>query len=266
MTASPIRLAMRSQQDERADRIGAPPAERRALLRRQRFRKDQEPVEAVEQAQARRDPERQARIVAAGNAADRRPEHEAGAERDAEHAEQRRALVRLGDVGDIGIAGRDAGGANAGDDPPDEQPGQRRRQRHQDVVEAEPEIRQQDHRPPSEAIRQRAVDRREQELHQRPGGAEQAEIVGAADRVAADEIEHELRQHRDDDADRQHVEQHGDEDEGEGGAAKRSGCGSHAGSSRLTAAFSCARHRGWPSRAASAGSAFPAGRRSRAGC
>ena len=41
-------------------------------------------------------------------------------------------------------------------------------------------------------------------------------IVGRARGVAAEEIDHELRQHRNDDADRQHVEQHGDEDEDEG--------------------------------------------------
>ena len=45
-------------------------------------------VEGVGEAQAGRDPERQARIEAAGNAAERRPEHEAGAEGDAEHAEK----------------------------------------------------------------------------------------------------------------------------------------------------------------------------------
>ena len=177
----PHQLRMRAQQDQRADRIGAPPAERRALLRRQRFRKDQEPVEAVEQAQARRDPERQPRIEAAGDAADRRAEHEAGAEGDAQHAEQR---ARAGPARRRRRyrhrRSRCWRRSDAGDDPADEQPRQRRRQRHQDVVEAEPEIRQQDDRPPPEAIRQRAVDRREQELHQRPGGAEQAEIVGAA--------------------------------------------------------------------------------------
>ena len=51
----------------------------------------------------------------------------------------------------------------------------RRRERHQDVVEAEPEIRHQDHRPAAEAVGQRALHRREHELHQRPGGAEHAE-------------------------------------------------------------------------------------------
>ena len=37
--------------------------------------------------------------------------------------------------------------------------------------------------------------------------------------VAADELLHQVRQHRDDDAERQHVDQHGDEDEGQRGAA-----------------------------------------------
>ena len=107
-----------------------------------------------------------------------------------------------------------------------EQPPQVRRQRHQDVVEPEPEIRDQDHRPAAEAIRQRADARREQELHQRPDGAEQAVDFGGARGVAAEEVDHQLGQHRNDDAERQHVEQHGDEDEGEGGggAAMRADC------------------------------------------
>ena len=101
---------------------------------------------------------------------------------------------------------------------PDEQPPDIRRERHQHVVEAEPEIGNEDHRPPAETVRQRAVDRRTHELHQRPGGAEQAEIIGGARGVAGEEVDHEPRQHRNDDAERQHVEQHGDEDEDESGA------------------------------------------------
>ena len=97
----------------------------------------------------------------------------------------------------------------------------RRRQRHQHVVRGEPEVRQQHHRPPSEAIRQAADHRREQELHQRPDGAEQAEDARGACGVVADEAFDQLRQHRNDDAERQHVEQDGDEDEGDRRAARR---------------------------------------------
>ena len=129
------------------------------------------------------------------------------------------ALLRRRHVGDVGEAGREARRRDAGNDAADEQPRERGRERHQDVVEAEPETRHQDHRPAAEAVGQRAEQRREQELHQRPGGAEQAEHFGRARRVATHEAENEARQHRNDDAERQHVEQHGDEDEHERRAA-----------------------------------------------
>jgi hypothetical protein len=57
------------------------------------------------------------------------------------------------------------------------------------------------------------LKRREQKLHQRPGGAEHAENLCRLLRVAANEIHHELRQHRNDDADCEHVQKHGREDE-----------------------------------------------------
>ena len=117
-------------------------------------------------------------------------------------------------VGDIGKGGRDARRGDARDHPADEQPDQRRRQRHQHIVQRQPEIRQQHHRPPAEAVGERAKDRREQELHQRPGGAEQAEDPRRRRRVVVDKTFHEFWQDRQDQAEREHVEQDGDEDEG----------------------------------------------------
>ena len=164
------------------------------------------------------------------------------------------------------------------------------RQRHEDVVEAEPEIREQDHRPAAEAVRQRALHRREHELHQRPGGAEQAEDLRRARGVAAEEIDHQLGQHRNDHAERQHVEQHGDEDEDEGRArapqrrrsARRAlafarlvemsfmrgsaGFRSVLGKADFNAPAFSARNTDSSSRATSAGSACRAGRSSRADC
>ena len=46
-------------------------------------------------------------------------------------------------------------------------------------------------------------------------------MIAAARGVAAHEILDQLRQHRDDDAEREHVEQDGDEDERESGAPRR---------------------------------------------
>ena len=112
------------------------PAERRAAIPRQRFRQDQQAIERIGKAQGGRDPERQPRVLAAEQAADRRPDNETGAERRADLAEHRRAPFHRRDVGDVGERGRDAGRGDAGDHPADEQPAQRRRQRHQHVVEA----------------------------------------------------------------------------------------------------------------------------------
>ena len=148
-------------------------------------------------------------------------ENEAGAEGRADLAEHRGAPFRRRHVGDIGKGGRDARRRDARDHPADEQPGQRRRQRHQHVVQRQSEIRQQHHRPPAEAIRERAEDRREQELHQRPGGTEQAEDPRRRRRVVVDKTFHELGQDRQDQAERKHVEQDGDEDEGCRAAAHR---------------------------------------------
>ena len=92
------------------------------------------------------------------------------------------AAVRRGDVGDVGEGGADGGRGDARDDPADEQQGERGRHRHEDVVEPEPEAGDQDHRPPAVAVRQRAEQRREEELHQRPDGREGAEHLGSARR------------------------------------------------------------------------------------
>ena len=205
---------------QRADRIGAFPAERRAALARQRFRQDQQAVKRIGKAQARRHPERQPRIHAAEQPAERGPEDEPGAEGHADLAEHRRAPFRRRDVGDVGEGGRDARRGDAGDHPADEQPDQRRRQRHQHIVEREPEIRQQHHRPPAEPVRQAAEHRRKHELHQRPGGAEQAENPRRARGIVIDEAFHELGQDRRDQAEREHVQQDGDEDEGHRRAAQ----------------------------------------------
>ena len=68
-----------------------------------------------------------------------------------------------------------------------------------------------------EAVRERADHRLEDELRQRPYGAEQAEVARRTRRIVADEAFDQLGQDRNDDAEREHVEQHGNEDEDEGG-------------------------------------------------
>ena len=210
-----------AQQMQRAQRICALPAERRAPIRRQRFRQDQQAVKRVGKAQARRDPERQPRIHAAEQPADRRSENETGAERDTDLAEHRGALLGRRHIRDVGECRRNTCRGNARDHPADEKPGQGRRQRHQHIIEREPEIRQQHHRPPAEPVREAAEDRREEKLHHRPGGAEQTEDPRGARGIVVDKTFHELGQDRQDQTEREHVQEDGDEDEGHRSAAWR---------------------------------------------
>ena len=123
----------------------------------------------------------------AEHAANRRPDHETEAEGGAQQAEASSALLRRGHVGDIGAGRRKAGGSNSRDQPADEQEPEAGRQRHQNIIEAQAEIGQDDDRPPAEAIRQGAKHRLKDELHQGPGKAEIADHMRRAGGVAAHE-------------------------------------------------------------------------------
>ena len=205
--------AVRAEQPHRAERVGAAPAERRAPFLGQRFRQHEEAIGGIGEAERRRHPERQPRIDAAEQTADRGPDDETDPERGADLAEHRGAFLRGRNVGDIGKRGGDAGRSDAGDHAADEQPDQRWRQRHQHVVEAKAEIGEQDHRTAAEAIGQGAQQRRCEELHQRPGGAEQTVDARRISGVVVGEAFDQFWQDRQDHPDRQHVEQDGDEDE-----------------------------------------------------
>ena len=123
--------------------------------------------------------------------------------RHADDAERLGALLGRGDVGDVGEGGGDGGRRDAGDDAADEQQRERGRDRHEDVVEAQPEAGDQDHRPAAVAVGQRAEKRRAEELHQPPDRGEHAEHLGRARGVAVHEAQHDGRQHRDHDPQRQ---------------------------------------------------------------
>ena len=107
-----------------------------------------------------------------------------------------------------------------GNHPADQQPPEIRRQRHENEVQTQSCAGNEDHGAPSEVIRERTLHRREDELHQRPGGAEQPVHLRGARRVAAHEVLHQHGQHRNDHAEGQHVDEHGDEDEGQRGLAR----------------------------------------------
>ncbi|MBB5882535.1 hypothetical protein GGR74_003757 [Xanthomonas arboricola] len=95
--------------------------------------------------------------------------------------------------------------------------------RHQDEIQAQPQAREQDHRAAAVAVGQGALQRRADELD---GGEQETEPADPAGRdgvVAPGELAHQIRQHRNDHAEGQHVDQHGDEDEDQRGAAPAHG-------------------------------------------
>ena len=155
---------------QRGDRIGALPGERRAPVLRQRLRQHEQAVAEVGQREpaatqnGARVPTSPSTPPIAGAM------HEADAEGHADLAEGGGALFRRRDVGDVGVGGGEAGAGDARQHAADEQQRQRLRHRHQDEVQAQAEVGQQDHRPPAEAVRQRALDRREHELHDHEHG------------------------------------------------------------------------------------------------
>ena len=218
----PEHLRIALQQHHRAERIGVRPVEARAAVaRRERFGQHEQAVEEVQQRQAGGEPERQPQVDLAQHAADQRADDEAEAERRAEHAVAPGALRRLGDVGDVGVGGGEAGRGDRRDDAPHEQPRSVGASGHEHEVQAQPQAREQDHRAAAEPVRQRALDRRGDELDQREHGAERADPVGRGRGVAAGQLLDQVRQHRNDHAERQHVDQDRDEDEDERGAARR---------------------------------------------
>ena len=214
----------RAEEAHRSDGVRRAQTERTASLRRQRFGKDEQSVEEVREGQHRREPERRAEVDRTEQTADGRSDDEADAERDTEHAEPRGALLRWRDVRDVRTGDAEGRRRRAGDEPADEEDGDRRRDRHDDVIDPEAEVREQDHRTAAVAIGERALHRREDDLHDGEGRAKDPEDRGRAGHVAALQPEDELREHRDDHPERHHVEQDGDEDEDE----RRARSGHHA--------------------------------------
>ena len=210
---------MRTQEHERADRVRAAQSEFFSPFERERFRHEKKSVEPIRQTQAGRDPERQPRIRVPKNSTKRGPEHEANAKSRADETERARSFFARHDIGDVSHPGGNARRRDSRNHSAEKKPADGRRQRHDDVIEAEPEIRKQDHRPPAKAVRQNAEHRRKNKLHERENRSENAEHFRRARCIAAEKIEDELRQNRRDQSDREHVERHRDENKNDGGLA-----------------------------------------------
>ena len=121
--AEHLRIAL--EQQDRAKGIGMRPVEaRRAFFHGQGFGQHQPAVEEVEQREAGCEPERQAQVDFPQQPANQWSDDETQAEGRADHAERLGALLRRGDVRDVGVGRGEAGRGDAGNDPPHHQPRQ----------------------------------------------------------------------------------------------------------------------------------------------
>src|SRR6476660_4081550 len=100
---------------------------------------------------------------------------EAEAEGGTDHSKGFGAIFRNGRVGDVGECSGDVGCCDARNDAAKKEPAERRRERHQDVIDAKAETRNENDRPAAEAVRPRAENWGKNELHRGPGEAEIAD-------------------------------------------------------------------------------------------
>ncbi|MNU72936.1 hypothetical protein D3C71_624100 [compost metagenome] len=209
---------MTPQQHHGPDGIGPPPAEGHTILGGQALGQDEQAVEEGHARQAARHPEGNARPELAQKTAQHRPQNKAAREGRTDQTIGPRAFFRLGDIGHIGVDGRETGRGDPRDQPPDRQPPQVRRQRHQRIVRRQPGAADQDDRAAPILVRQRADHRRGQELHPRPQRHKDA-VQQTRARVRTDELLDQMRQHGDDDPHGHDVEHRRDKDEGHRRAA-----------------------------------------------
>ena len=203
------------QPQQRPDRIGAPPVEGTPVLAGEAFGQHQPAIGGVGKGQPGRDHERHARAEFGDDAAERRADDEAKAERHTDQPEIGGAALGRRDIGDIGISGREGRAGDPRHQPRRDQPGQRRRKAHGDIVEAIGQQAGEQHRPPSEAIGQSADHRAGDELGD---GVEEhhpaADQRRGVERLAG-QRDDQTGQHRDDDPEANGVDQHRHEDEGQ---------------------------------------------------
>src|SRR5207244_5285116 len=211
---------MRAQQNERADRVRAAERELFPMLGGERFGNEEVTVKPVRRAETSRDPEGQARTDVAEGTANGRTKNETEAKRDADHAESAGTFFFRRDISDVSHGGRNTRSRESRNDPAEKKPANRRGERHYNVIQTEPEVGKQDHRAPAEFVGQNAEDGRAEKLHQGEDGAENPVPDGGRVHVAAAKVEDQFRQHRRDQAEREHVEHDRDEDEGNCGLAR----------------------------------------------
>ena len=110
------------------------------MLCSQRFRDENVTIEPVCQAESRSDPEWQPNIDVAQQTAEAWTKNETKSERYADHSESAGAFFPRDDVGDVSHRRWNTGGSDSGDDAAKKKPANRRRKRHDNVVQAETKI------------------------------------------------------------------------------------------------------------------------------
>src|SRR5207302_9269771 len=140
--------------------------------------------------------------------------------RDPDHPKRTSAFFSWDHIRDVSHRCWNARGSNAGDDASEKKPAHRRRQSHNDVIETESQVRQENHRPTPEAVGQNAEHGRAEKLHRREHRAEDSIPIGRDLHIAAEKIEDQFGQYRSDQTDRQHVERHGHKNKSDGGFAR----------------------------------------------
>src|SRR2546422_1948378 len=211
-----------AEEAERPDGVRAPQRESPPVLRGERLRQDEDRIRRADQRERGGGPERQPDSERADDASDRWTEDESDAPGRADHPERRRTSLGRRDVRDIGGGRRVARCGDAGQDAAQEEPRQIRRERHDHVVDAEPETREDQDRTATEAVRQCPDERREQELHQAPDRHEEPEDLCSL-RGVTREAHDQPRQDGYCDAEAEGVEDDRHVDEGQRGLASADG-------------------------------------------
>mmetsp|Transcript_26318 Transcript_26318/g.62508 ORF Transcript_26318/g.62508 Transcript_26318/m.62508 type:complete len:499 (-) Transcript_26318:2047-3543(-) len=213
---------------QRRDRIELAQFQRPAPLDRQRLRQHEEAVQPVHHRQAARDIEGQPHIDVPQQAADHGAEHETQAEHRTQLAEALGPVLRCGDVGHIGVGDGNIGLHRAGEQPHHHQHPQCRRRGGDEEAQRQPGKADQQHRAAAEAVRQRTQHRRAEEVGHAEGQRQHQETQCLLV-VALGEQADDVWQHRHDQADADHVDQHRNHDEAHTGGALAGGGVGHAG-------------------------------------
>ena len=164
-----------------------------------------------------RNPEWQARIVCTKHAAHCRSENQANTDGDVDPAKPDGSPPRRHDIGYVGAANRHARRRRTRNKAANQQHRKIGRKRHQQIVQRQAEIRQQDNRATAQAVGQRSLNRCADELHEGSDGTKQSKPAGRTCGITVEERQHQPEQHRNHDGHCQHVECDSDQNEAQRG-------------------------------------------------